>query len=248
VRGIAAGLGLLRSYLLYRHPFAQRRLVRFYRRLLPHPGLAFDIGAHLGNRSRALLTLGFQVVALEPQPAFARRLEALARRCPRLIVLPMAAAGQAGRLRLMVPTRVPTVATASAAFRALMQAKGVDFDGEIEVEATTLDHLIARFGQPDFIKIDAEGMEVEILEGLSRPVAVLAFEHLPERPEATFRCIQRLAALGRFRFDFVAGERTHFTFGQPLAAEAFLAALAQPPLTQAAGDVYAFAEAEGDAA
>jgi hypothetical protein len=160
----------------------------------------------------------------------------------------MAAAGQAGHLRLMVPTRVPTVATASAAFRALMQAKGVDFDGEIEVEATTLDHLIARFGQPDFIKIDAEGMEVEILEGLSRPVAVLAFEHLPERPEATFSCIRRLNALGRFRFDFVVGERSHFSFGQPLAAEGFLDALAQPPLAHAAGDVYAFAEAGGGAA
>jgi FkbM family methyltransferase len=245
VAGIGARLGLLRSHLLYRHPFAQRRLVRFYRSFLEPGGLAFDIGAHLGNRSRALLALGFRVVALEPQPAFARRLEVLARGEPRLRVLPLAAAGRPGRLRLAVPAATPTVATAAPAFRALMEAEGVAYEGEIEVEATTLDALVARFGVPDFVKIDAEGMEPEILEGLSLPVPVLAFEHLPQRRDATRACLARLLALGRYRFDFVPGERSRFTFGEPPDAATFTAALDTPPLSTRAGDVYAFAGGAG---
>lgn len=240
--GIGGCLGLLRSRLLYDlRPFAHRRLIRFYRGLLAPGGLAFDVGAHLGNRSRALLALGFRVVALEPQPQFVHRLERLARRQPGLTVLPVAAAARPGRLRLALAPRAPTVATAAPGFRALMEAEGVCYGDEIQVEATTLDRLVARFGVPDFVKIDAEGMEPEILAGLSVPVAVLAFEHLPQRPDATRACLARLSALGRYGFDFVPGERTRFCFGEPLPPDAFAAALDEPPLSRRAGDVYAFA-------
>ncbi|GBD44934.1 hypothetical protein HRbin40_02429 [bacterium HR40] len=233
--------GLLRSQLLYRFPpFAHRRLVRFYRGFLPAGGLAFDIGAHLGNRSLALLAAGLRVVALEPQPLFARRLAVLARRHPKLTVLPVAAAAAPGRLTLALSPRTPTVATASPDFRALMEQAGVRYAGTLAVEAVTLDQLVARFGLPDFVKIDAEGMEREILLGLSAPPAVVAFEHLPQRLQASRDCLARLLALGPFRFNAVTGEGRRFHFPSPLDPEEFGAALARPPLSRRAGDIYAF--------
>ena len=48
-------------------------------------------------------------------------------------------------------------------------ATAVRWDSSI-VPATTLDELIAAYGIPAFVKIDVEGMEHEVLAGLSQPV------------------------------------------------------------------------------
>jgi 16S rRNA A1518/A1519 N6-dimethyltransferase RsmA/KsgA/DIM1 with predicted DNA glycosylase/AP lyase activity len=75
---IDRALGLLRSLAIYHAiPLRQRRLKRLYRQFVQAGDLVFDIGAHVGNRARALAAIGCRVVALEPQPDFARVLRTL---------------------------------------------------------------------------------------------------------------------------------------------------------------------------
>jgi hypothetical protein len=63
-------LGVLRSVMIYYgKPFNKRKLKRFYRQFIQPDDLCFDIGAHLGNRSDAWISLGARVIAVEPQPA-----------------------------------------------------------------------------------------------------------------------------------------------------------------------------------
>ena len=51
--------GLARSLVIYRaRPWRAAALARFYRGLVGPGDLAFDIGAHVGNRSRALVAAG----------------------------------------------------------------------------------------------------------------------------------------------------------------------------------------------
>ena len=70
-------LGLIRSLAVYHAvPLRQPRLRRLYAKFAGPGDLAFDLGAHVGNRTRALAALGCRVVALEPQPDFARLLRA----------------------------------------------------------------------------------------------------------------------------------------------------------------------------
>src|SRR5215475_12666578 len=70
--------GLVRSIAIYHAiPFRQRRLRRLYRSFVHRGDLVFDIGAHAGNHVRALHAIGCRVIAMEPQPDFARILRLL---------------------------------------------------------------------------------------------------------------------------------------------------------------------------
>jgi hypothetical protein len=62
------------------HPAARRPVLDgFYARFIRPGGLAFDIGAHVGDRAASFCRLGARVVAVEPQPALLRALRLVLR-------------------------------------------------------------------------------------------------------------------------------------------------------------------------
>ncbi|MCV0394789.1 MAG: FkbM family methyltransferase [Rhizobiaceae bacterium] len=234
-----AALGFARSLVIYRaRPWRIARLAKFYRRFISPGDLAFDIGAHVGNRSLALASAGARVVALEPQSPFS---QFLARTMPSAVtVLPLAAGPSEGEARLAVSSLHPTVSSMAQGFGAAMARdpgfRGVAWDSEQAVRATTLDALIARFGHPAFVKIDVEGFEADVLAGLSSPVRTIAFEALPAAPEVTRACVERLSSLGDYRFNLVSGERLAFALPEWGDGAAVLAAASDAARS---GDVYA---------
>src|SRR6185436_15662172 len=111
-------IGLARSLLVYHAiPWRQRRMQRLYRQFAPPGALVFDIGAHVGNRARALAALGCRVIALEPQPDFARVLRLLFGGNSRVEVVEAAVTGAGGEVWLSVSERTPTVSTTASAWR-----------------------------------------------------------------------------------------------------------------------------------
>jgi hypothetical protein len=115
---------------------------------------------------------------------------------------------------LAVSSRHPTVSSMNDAFVAgSSTTPGFDhvrWDRSERVRMVTLDGLIERHGLPAYIKIDVEGFELEVLSGLSRPVALVSFEYLPAFVSLTHDVIARLEALGSYRFNPVVGERSGF--------------------------------------
>ena len=109
---LARAAGLARSLALYHGiPFRARRLARLYAPFLQPGALAFDIGAHAGNRVRAFRSLGARVVAVEPQRDFVRLLEALWGRDSQVVIVAAAVGAAPGEARLLVSERTPTVTT-----------------------------------------------------------------------------------------------------------------------------------------
>ena len=237
------GVGLARSLAIYHGiPLRQRRLRRLYGRFVGAGDLVFDIGAHAGNRVRAFAALGCQVVALEPQPDFARLLRARFGRS-QVVVVEAAVADASGRRSLSVSERTPTVTTLATEWRDA-RAEDPDFarvrwNRRIEIDATTLDRLIEQFGVPAFIKIDVEGSEPAVLAGLGRPVRALSFEYLPRVLHEVQVCLTRLVDLGQYQFNWSVGESYQLASDRWLDASEVLATLRTPAAQRRPGDVYA---------
>jgi FkbM family methyltransferase len=222
VREISVSLGLYRPGAFSRmfdraHAERHRQDVAFYTSLLGAESLCFDVGAHVGEQTEAMLTAGHRVVAFEPQPQCVRELEA---RCQsyrdRLRVCQSGVGAQVGE------------ATFFLSENSVMSSFHQDWGGEtkgLRVPITTLDTAIARYGVPDFCKIDVEGWEHEVFKGLTQALPLLSFEFHPGDREVQIArdCLAYLSRFGTLTINVTPAESTAFHFAEWKSLEEFLA-------------------------
>jgi FkbM family methyltransferase len=236
VRGVMRSLGVY-----YGRGSRSAGKDRLYGQFLKTGDLAFDVGAHVGDRVASFRRLGARVVAIEPQPALAFTLKALYGRDRNVIIERKAAGRSPGTLAMKINIDNPTVSTASGAFiEAAKDAQGWQgqvWEKTIAVPVTTLDALIEAHGIPAFVKIDVEGFEAEVLAGLTRKVQALSFEFTTIQREVARDCIARCAALGFQRYNAALGESQEL--GEWRSAGDIARWLMELPHAANSGDIYA---------
>jgi FkbM family methyltransferase len=148
-----------------------------------------DVGAHIGlyTVTAAHETPG-RVVAIEPNPlARAQLLENVSLNGLRNVtVVPKAVADEPGRALLHVP------ATPDPSFSSLDAGRFAEGD-PLDVEVTTVDAEVTRAGlHPTVVKIDVEGGEVRVVEGMKRTITVYRPAILVEVTQESARELARL--------------------------------------------------------
>lgn len=236
--------GVFKSLRVYHGADAPKtRMDAMYAQFIKPGDLVYDVGAHVGDRISSFRRLGARVVALEPQPLLQRALHLIHGRDRAVMLVPAAAAAKIGEMTLHVNSRNPTVSTLSDAFIVDAFAadgwQGQTWDTSISVPAVTLDRLIAAFGPPAFIKIDVEGFEDEVLNGLTQSVPAVSFEFTTIARDVAQRCLDTLSALGPYMFDVALGESQTLTFGRWVTAAEMSRHLEHLPHAANSGDVYA---------
>jgi FkbM family methyltransferase len=237
-RGVVRSLGI---YYGSRQRSRAAAMDALYGQFVKPGDLVFDIGAHVGDRVAAFRRLGARVVAVEPQPALKLTLKVIYGRDRDVAIEPVAVGRAPGEIDLMVNVDNPTVTTASGEFVRAARGKpgweGQVWGKTIRVRMTTLDALIARHGQPAFIKIDVEGFEAEVLAGLTDPVAALSFEFTTIQRDVAQACVATCVATGLTRFNAAIGESQEL--GAWRSADEIVRWLEQLPHEANSGDIYA---------
>ena len=183
-----------------------RKAVTFFSSFLDAPitkGLAYDIGANKGNKVKALLRMGYKVIAVEPERKALSTLSWRFRKNKNVIIVANGVSDQEGELVIHIAGNRSGLNTLSDKWVQSLEAekenrwhKKHSFKNSYPVPVTTLDHLFSTYGVPDFIKIDVEGYENKVIKGMSTLPAFISFEtNLPEFFEETVECIRHLMSL-----------------------------------------------------
>lgn len=219
---IAGQLSRTRAYLplreiyqrAFNHAWAHDRTARrdFYRELVRPGSLVFDVGANVGEHSYTFLQLGAGVVAVEPNPNCCARLRTLGHK-RRLAIRCEAAGERQAEVALFIGDHSGH-STVSEGWkeRASQNDPGCSWGGTVTAQMNTLDRIRQEHGMPDFIKIDVEGYEVNVLRGMSFRPPALSFEFHAYAPELVRDCLLLPVFESRCSFNLVLGDAWQFVW------------------------------------
>jgi FkbM family methyltransferase len=183
---------------------------------LPTNMLAFDIGANKGTKVNALIRMGFKVIALEPEKKAFSTLQWRFDRNEKITLVNKGVAEAPGELTIHVAEGRSGLNTLHEKWVNTLETKDENrwekkhaFKKHYRVEVTTIEQLSQEFGLPYFIKIDVEGYENKVIEGIRQCPPVISFEtNLPEFRDESIECIQHLTALSsQIRFNYSIHDR-----------------------------------------
>jgi len=189
--------------------------VAFYRRALgpfPDDAVIFDVGGNRGFKSEVFVHLAPTVVCVEPDRSNVEILRKKFRSTPAVTIVDAAVGAEAGQLMFNVIEAGSAYNTLSTKWvESLGHADGTSrpaltLQEQYPVRVVTLDAMIARHGTPHYIKVDVEGFELEVIQGLSSPVPYLSFElNLPDFRAEGLMIAERLATImPGVRFNYCA--------------------------------------------
>jgi FkbM family methyltransferase len=169
--------------------------------------LVFDIGANVGNTVEQFLNNSEKVICFEPNPALVSHLKHRFNGAP-VVVDGRGVSNHKGK-QIFKISNANTISTFSEDWINNSRfTNSYNWNRTVEVETTTLDSIIDEYGVPDYIKIDIEGYEYEVLTSFSKLLSntVVAFEWAEEQKLKIESTINYLNKLGYNMFGYTISD------------------------------------------
>ena len=179
-----------REYKVPGYKKQMQELTEFYNTLFKSkkPSLVFDIGSNVGDHSYIFSSLCERLVCVEPDEQNNLILHTRFGDNKQVTIIKKAVTDKVGTAIFHMEAEGSVFNTLSDKWVNTLSATNKTrfeethkFNLDREVQTTTLGKLIEQFGIPDYIKIDVEGFEKEVVSGLPVKIPMLSFEcNLPE--------------------------------------------------------------------
>lgn len=173
--------------------------VEFYKALLKDYNIIFDVGANHGNKTSPFLKIAKKVIAFEPDKSNVEFLKLRFRNTKNIIIEPLAISDKIGAAIFFVVNNGSGLNTINKS-----RAHQLNIKTDYPVQTTTIDEMIKIYGLPSFIKIDVEGHELEVLQGLSHAISLIVFEaNLPTAIRQTLLSLDKIHSLcANYHFNY----------------------------------------------
>ena len=216
----------------------KRRMKEFYSAFIKPGDICFDIGANHGNRTELFSELGAKVVAVEPQNKCITSLEKQFRGKD-VEIINAAVSSHNGEAELFI-CNYDEVSTLSGDFiKYYSRYDYLEWNAKQKTKLVTLDSIVEKYGTPDFCKIDVEGHELEVFQGLSKPLKILSFEYTPPFRNNIIECVKIISSLGNAKFNYSVYETMQLELNNWQEASDITEEIKELPDTILHGDIYA---------
>lgn len=165
--------------------------------------MMFDIGANVGNVSQFFSPICERVICFEANPNLVRYLNMRFKNSN--VIVDGRGLSDKTEIKTFNIATADTISTFSSDWINKSRFAGqYSWGNQVDVQTTTLDSIIEEYGVPDYIKIDVEGYELEVLLGLTKLLknTIFSFEWAEEEYEKILKTIDHVKNLGYMKFGF----------------------------------------------
>jgi FkbM family methyltransferase len=173
--------------------------------------LVFDIGANIGNTVEQFTLVSDKVVCFEPNPKLSYELRIRFENFP--VVVDERGVSNKNGLQIFKISNADTISTLSEDWITNSRfTESYNWDTHIQVETVTLDSIVEEYGEPDYIKIDVEGHEFEVLTSFTKllPNTLISFEWAEEQKSKIESTIHHLNNIGYNMFGYTEFDKILF--------------------------------------
>lgn len=222
-------------------PFNFQLNKKFYRQFIGQYSKFFDIGANVGFKTKVFRSLGVEVIAVEPQASCFNILKTKFNTDAKVKLVNKGISSEKGELKIKISSTSSYISTFSDKWQKEGRFNNYNYDGEQIVSVITFDDLISDYGMPDFVKIDVEGYEYEVIKGLSKKIPCLSFEFTSEFFNDAIKILNHLQDLGFSQYNCGLGEKMSLTLDQWVERDYFIDYLKKQIISNKDlwGDIYA---------
>jgi FkbM family methyltransferase len=187
--------------------------------------LIFDVGCNIGKKTNEYLKYNTKVVGFEPQPKCVKQLMNYFKNSNSVIIEPIGLDIKKGDSFIYEASH-DTISSMSEEFIDIVKKErfsGYNWGNKISINVDTLDNMIKKHGKPNYIKIDVEGYELNVLKGLTTPIDVISIEFTPELCQISIDCINYIETInGNCIYNYGYREDKDFKFEKWISKDEIL--------------------------